>query len=296
MLVSVQELVTYMDISFSLRQQDAAELVLAGLQSELETYLRRPIEVTEFTEEYKIPADHLASPMSSFFYQRNLESSFYGYSGNAMQSTMNYAMPPETIYLRNSPVSKVKSVLINNEWTTPAYLGEAVKKEGSISSASYSSGKITFTSSGHKLTPGLYLTTEGLLPSGYNIDKKKIIEVSSSTFSIAVDSDPGAFTSATSATYSATGTDYIVRRYGIDIANMVAGDTVTINYEAGLDGDSIPFFKLLILRAATREMQNMHDDVVGIKDLESRNVAPMETGFSERELLSVKKYRRNRVA
>ena len=71
MLVSVQELVTYMDISFSLRQQDAAELVLAGLQSELETYLRRPIEVTEFTEEYKIPADHLASPMSSFFYQRN---------------------------------------------------------------------------------------------------------------------------------------------------------------------------------------------------------------------------------
>jgi hypothetical protein len=43
-------------------------------------------------------------------------------------------------------------------------------------------------------------------------------------------------------------------------------------------------------------MQNMHDDVVGIKDLESRNVAPIETGFSERELLSVKKYRRNRVA
>jgi len=296
MLVSIQELVTYMDISFSLRQQDSAELVLTGLQSELETYLRRPIEVTEFTEEYKIPADHLASPMSSFFYQRNLESSFYGYSGNAMQSTMNYAMPPETIYLRNSPVSKVKSVLINNEWTTPAYLGEAVKKEGSISSASYSSGKITFTSAGHKLTPGLYLTVDGLLPTTYNVDKKKIIEVSSSTFSVEVDSNPGAFTSAVSATYSATGTDYIVRRYGIDIANMVAGDTVTINYEAGLDGDSIPFFKLLILRAATREMQNMHDDVVGIKDLESRNVAPMETGFSERELLSVKKYRRNRVA
>ena len=52
----------------------------------------------------------------------------------------------------------------------------------------------------------------------------------------------------------------------------------------------------LILRAATREMQNMHDDVVGIKDLEPRNVAPMETGFTERELLSVKKYRRVRVA
>ena len=52
----------------------------------------------------------------------------------------------------------------------------------------------------------------------------------------------------------------------------------------------------MILRAATREMQNMHDDVVGIKDLESRNVAPMETGFLEKELLAVKKYRRVRAA
>jgi len=52
----------------------------------------------------------------------------------------------------------------------------------------------------------------------------------------------------------------------------------------------------MILRAATREMQNMHDDVVGIKDLEPRNVAPMETGFSERELLALKRYRRVRVA
>jgi hypothetical protein len=77
---------------------------------------------------------------------------------------------------------------------------------------------------------------------------------------------------------------------------MVSGDTVTVNYDAGLDGDAIPFFKLLILRAATREMQNMHDDVVGIKDIQTRNVAPLETGFTERELLSVKKYRRNRVS
>jgi hypothetical protein len=55
-------------------------------------------------------------------------------------------------------------------------------------------------------------------------------------------------------------------------------------------------FKLMILRAATREMQNMHDDVVGVKDLNTRNVAPLETGFSDRELASVRKYRRVRVA
>lgn len=295
MLVSVQELVTYMDISFSLRQQDAAELVLAGLQSELETYLRRPIEVTEFTEEYKIPADHLASPMSSFFYQRNLESSFYTYSGNATQGAMNYALPPETIYLRNSPVSKVNSVMVSNEWTAPVYLSEATRKEGTITNASYSSGKITYTSAGHNVTVGLYLTVEGLSTASYNVQRAKVVEVTTNTFSVSVPADPGSF-SADTGTYFATGTNYIVRRYGIDAFNIVAGDTITINYEAGLDGESIPFFKLLILRAATREMQNMHDDVVGIKDLETRNVAPLETGFSERELMSVKKYRRNRVS
>jgi hypothetical protein len=42
-------------------------------------------------------------------------------------------------------------------------------------------------------------------------------------------------------------------------------------------------------------MQNMHDDVVGVKDLNTRNVAPLETGFTERELMSVKRYRRRRV-
>jgi hypothetical protein len=43
-------------------------------------------------------------------------------------------------------------------------------------------------------------------------------------------------------------------------------------------------------------MQNMHDDVVGIKDIQTRNVAPLETGFTERELQSVKQYKRIRVA
>jgi hypothetical protein len=71
---------------------------------------------------------------------------------------------------------------------------------------------------------------------------------------------------------------------------------VTVNYTAGLDGENIKMFKLMILRAATREMQNMHDDVVGVKDLNTRNVAPLETGFSDRELASVRKYRRVRVA
>jgi hypothetical protein len=134
-----------------------------------------------------------------------------------------------------------------------------------------------------------------MLPNAYNIASKDITAVTASTFTVGnMPTAIGAMTQGGKA--KATGNDYIVRRFGIELFRGFANDTVAIEYQAGLDGDEIPFFKLLILRAATREMQNMHDDVVGVKDLNSRNVAPLETGFSDRELASVKKYRRVRVA
>ena len=215
MLVSVSDLTTYMDISLSLRQQDAAELVLAGLQSELETWLRRPIEITEFEEEYRVPNVNRPMPMSAYYYQGNIESSFYSAQGSSSQNIINYAMPPESVYLRNSPVAEILSVKV-------------------------------------KPVQGVETTL--------------VAE-----------------------------RDYVARRWGMDIYWLMGDDLVTVNYMAGLDGEAIPVFKLLILRAATREMQNMHDDVVGVKDLNTRNVAPLETGFSEREIMSVKKYRRTRV-
>jgi hypothetical protein len=208
MLVTVADLIKYMDIRFSNRQEEAAEFILEGLQSELEGYLRRPVEPTVFTETYIMDSNFVGVPTSSFFYNESLDTTL---------NTLSYLMPPNTIYLRNSPVVTVTSVTIRQQ----------TDETGAAQ-------------------------TEGL--------------------------------------------DYVVRRYGIDIYRAYANDEVTIAYTAGLDGNAIKVFKLLILRAATREMQNMHDDVVGIKDLETRNVAPLETGFSERELLSVKRWRRVRIA
>ena len=90
-------------------------------------------------------------------------------------------------------------------------------------------------------------------------------------------------------------TDYITQKYGLDVFNTYADDIITVTYTGGLIGGNIPALKLLILRAATREMQNMHDDVVGVKDLETRNVAPLQTGFLETELMTLKRYRKNRI-
>jgi hypothetical protein len=207
MLVSINDLMTYMDISFSLRQQDAAEMVLAGLQSELEAYLRRPVEQANFVEEHTLDSNHVGVPMSSFFYNTSLDTTM---------SPITYTQPPTTIYLDNSPINSVSQV---------------------------------------RLKPNLN-------------DDWQVME---------------------------NERDYVVRRYGVDLFRGWADDRVEITYNGGLDGTQIKVFKLLILRAATREMQNMHDDVVGVKDLESRNVAPLETGFLEKELMSVKKYRRVRV-
>lgn len=208
MLVSVADLTKYMDIRFSNRQEEAAEFVLEGLQSELEGYLRRPVEPTEFTETYIMDSNYVGVPTSSFFYNESLDTTF---------NTVTHFTPPTTVYVRNSPIISVESVVIRQQ-----------------------------------------------------------------TDSVG--------------TAQVEGRDFVVRRFGIDVYRAFANDEVTITYTAGLDGAAIKMFKLMILRAATREMQNMHDDVVGVKDLETRNVAPMETGFLEKELLAVKRWRRVRIA
>lgn len=206
MLVSVNDLITYMDISLTNRQRDAAEMVLLGLQSELEAYLRRPIEVAEFEETYIVSGEFRSIPQASFFYDYTLDT-----TGN----TLPYMLTPVTIYLRNSPVISVESVSLRTPENTAVV--QTVER------------------------------------------------------------------------------DYIVQRYGIDMYRAMPNDEVTVTYTAGLDGEQLHVFKLMILRAATREIQNMHDDVVGVKDLNPRGVAPVETGFLEKELLALRRWRRRRI-
>lgn len=212
-LITVSDVTTYMDITLTNTQEDAVAMIIAGLESELETFLRRPIEQTEFTEQYRIPANPMGVSSRPYFDS----------SGHDVPTNTEYYHPPLyvpqfTLYLENSPVISVSSVTI-----TPATAGGA------------SVGQVAET-------------------------------------------------------------DYIVRKYGIDLLNVSSNDIVDVTYTAGLDGPNIKAFTTVLLRAASREVQNMHDDVVGLKDLTTRNVAPLETGFTERELQSVKRYKRVRVS
>lgn len=290
MLVTLSDLTTYMDISLSLRQQDAAEIILQGLQSEMETYLGRPVEVTEFVEETHIlEANHVNVPMGSYFYNQGL-----GLGDSDPNGIVTYAAPPSTIYMRNTPIVSVSKVVMNGPTINNKILGEAVKRTANITAATVASGTATYTSNNHGFTLGQTVTVIGCTPSTFNINAKIITAVAANTFSVADSGVTGAYTSGGSAT--ANGSEYTVRRYGLDIYTGFANDIIKVTYRGGLDGDNIKMFKLMILRAATREMQNMHDDVVGVKDLNPRNVAAVETGFLETELMQLKKYSRRRIA
>ena len=286
MLVSINDLVTYMDISFSLRQQDAAELVLSGLQSEMEAFLRRPVEVDEFTETHIIPSYFQGVPATSFFYDSSLDT-----TGNVL----NYIQPSVVLSLRNTPVVSISQVRIKSLGEAGTNLGEALKREAAITAAARTGTSVTYTAAAHKFTIGQRVSVENMAPSGYNVSGKEITAVTTNSFTVGdMSSSLGVTTDATG-TATAVGNDYTVQRYGLEMYRGFPNDVVEVTYTGGLDGENLSLFKLFILRAATREMQNMHDDVVGVKDLNPRNVAPLETGFTEKELLALRRYRRRRI-
>jgi hypothetical protein len=285
MLVSDNDLSIYMDISFSMRQKDAAEFVLKGLQMELEAYLGRPVRPQDFTESHVIPSSYVGIPATSFFYDSSL---------NSTGESLNYLMPAINISLRNTPVIKVTEVKFRNIAAPYQLMGEAVTRTCDITAAQQTSASVTYTSTGHSLTVGQTVSIKNTTPSTYNLSNKQIVSITSNTFTVAeVVGSLGTYVSGGVAT--ATGNDYVVHRYGLELFRGFANDIVDVTYRGGLEGDIQEMFKLMILRAATREMQNMHDDVVGIKDLNSRNVAPLETGFLEKELNAMKTYRRRRI-
>lgn len=209
MLVTSDDLATYMDIGrFTNRQETNAELILAGVQSEIETFLRRPAEPTEFVEVYRIPEDYLRISASAYFYDTNRDVSL---------DPLEYVIqPPYTLHLNNSPVVEVEQVRVK----------------------------------------GLYEESFAVLQHG---------------------------------------TEWSASKWGVDLFSVISLDEVEVTYTAGLDGDAIPYLKLLVLRVASREMQNLTDDVVGLKQLDTREVAVREIGLTDADKATLKRWRRRQI-
>lgn len=205
MLVSASDLSLYMDHRFDNRMVDIAEIVLAGIQSEIETHLGRPVEVLNFDEEYVVPEDYLLISASAYFYDRSINADY--------SSLAAVVQPPFQLHLRNSPVASVSLVRIkgrlDTQWRTLV-----------------------------------------------------------------------------------AGDEYMATRWGVDIWAAFQYDTINVVYDAGLDGTQIPYIKLIILRAAAREMQTRVDDVVGLKDMQTNEAVPTTIGLTEDERKALKRWKR----
>lgn len=208
MLVTVSELADYMDQRFTNRQADSAEIVLAGVQSEVEIWIRRPVESQEFVEIYHVPEDYLVISAEAHFYDRSLDRSYNGLN--------NLIAPPFQLHLRNTPVVDVSRV----------------RKKGRVE------------------------TSFSVMPPN---------------------------------------TSWKFTRWGLELFNVLAFDTLEVTYTAGLDGENIPYIRQVILRAAAREMQNMVDDVVGLKDLNARQITIKEIGLTEAEKMMLKRLKRKQI-
>lgn len=207
MLVTVRELAAYMDRQLTNRQQDAAELVLAGIQAEIEAYINRPVEVREFTETHIVPEDTLYINTEAYFYDRSLDTT---------NANIRVLMPTYTIHLANAPITSVTEVV--------------------------------------------------LYPFGYPTP-------SPVTFN--------------------EGQQYLVRKYGLDLYSVWAGDKIEVTYEAGIAENA--YIKQVLIRAASREMQNMTDDVVGLKDFQNRGATVADIGLMPGEKAGLDRFRRKKV-
>lgn len=207
MLVSVDELETYMGIRFTEKVKIAVAMILRGLQSEIEFNIKRPTEIGTFTDRfYLMPIGAELSP----FYE----------AGYPVVGYDPYALP-FTISLNNSPVVEIVSVFGSNVGT----------------------------------------------PS-------------------------------TTPTQMVAGVDFVHRPFGVDVLyGLTNYDSVAVTYRAGYapDESETQMFKLMILRAAAREAQNMYDSNVGLKELETREMTVATVGFTDAEIRTLKNKKRKRI-
>jgi hypothetical protein len=92
-----------------------------------------------------------------------------------------------------------------------------------------------------------------------------------------------------------SGLQFSNSRWGIDMFTVVGLDEVEVTYTAGLESQATPYLKLVILRVASREMQNLTDDVVGLKDLNTREVAIRDVGLTDADKATLKRWRRRQI-
>lgn len=83
----------------------------------------------------------------------------------------------------------------SQQWETGIYLQSVDENAVNITAASWAAGVVTFTAAGHTLAVGDKTTVASVTPSGYNAVYTVLTVPDANTFTAALASDPGAYTS-----------------------------------------------------------------------------------------------------
>ena len=103
-LVTVADIKKYMDITFTNTQEEACQMIIEGLEADLEHYIGRPVSAASFVEEHVAPANYSGSSAYSFFYDYNID--------RTSSVVTDVTKPPFVLYTRRSPVVSVASLTV----------------------------------------------------------------------------------------------------------------------------------------------------------------------------------------
>ena len=99
-------------------------------------------------------------------------------------------------YFLNGTNSQLSpTVDFSAEWAIKVYMKSGNETAVNITAASWSAGVVTFTAASHTLAVGDKTTVAGITPSGYNGVYTVLSVPNANTFTAALASDPGAYTS-----------------------------------------------------------------------------------------------------
>lgn len=131
---------------------------------------------------------------------------------------------------------------------------------GSLTTASWSGGRATFTDAGHPLVTGSLVTITGVTPSGYNVTGLRVLRISSTQFSVALVANPGSWVSGG----TVLGSDGATITYAATTGHT-AGDLWVVPSVASGTSADVGFIHR-VLGAVFRPAQEKLRDIVSVKD------------------------------
>jgi hypothetical protein len=150
---------------------------------------------------------------------------------------------------------------------------------GTVTAASCTASRITFTAASHGLLTGAQATVTGAAPSGYNVANASVLRVSATQFSVPVGSCPAAWTSGG----TVTGSDGVTITWAATTGHS-ATDYWTVTATANGSVNSQTFVQQGTGAVVARSAQAKMRDIVSVKDFSGTDTQALQTAINSLQI------------